>query len=47
VECVLGSRLEALRVDEVGRAAPLLESLERATVSLVSEIVPADTAPPS
>ena len=45
VECVLGSRLEALRVDDVGRCAPVLESLERATVSLVSGSELAGTAP--
>ena len=37
VECVLGSRLEAVRVDDPGRHVPALEALDRATVSLVAE----------
>ena len=37
VECVLGSRLEAIRVDDPERLAPALAALERATVSLVAE----------
>ena len=37
VECVLGSRLEAIRVDDPERFAPALGALERATVSLVAE----------
>ena len=37
VECVLGSRLEAIRVDDAARHAPALGTLERATVSLVAE----------
>ena len=37
VECVLGSRLEAIRVDDPARHAPALAGLERATVSLVAE----------
>ena len=51
VECVLGSRLEAIRVDDPERFAPALEALECATVSLVAETggaapVPApDSAP--
>ena len=36
-ECVLGSRLEAVPVDEPGRYAEALIGLERATVSLVAE----------
>ena len=40
MECVLGSRLEAVRVDDVGRHAPELEGLDRATVSLVAETGP-------
>ncbi len=37
VECVLGSRLEAIRVDDAARHAPALAMLDRATVSLVEE----------
>ena len=40
VECVLGSRLEAVRVDDLGRHAPALDGLERATVSLVADAGP-------
>ena len=43
VECVLGSRLEAIRVDDAARHAPALGALDRATVSLVWE---AGDAPP-
>ena len=43
VECVLGSRLEAIRVEDAGRHAPALAALDRATVSLVAE---PETAPP-
>ena len=44
VECVLGSRLEAIRVEDAGRHAPALAALDRATVSLVAE--PETAAPP-
>ena len=44
VECVLGSRLEAIRVDDTARHAPALAALDRATVSLVAE--PRSAAPP-
>ena len=37
VECVLGSRIEAIRVDDPGRYAAALGALDRATVSLVGE----------
>ena len=40
VECVLGSRLEAVRVEDTGRYAAALGALERATVSLVAEAGP-------
>ena len=40
VECVLGGRLEALRVDDVVRHAPVLNGLDRATVSLVAAADP-------
>ena len=43
VECVLGSRLEAIRVEDPARHAPALAALDRATVSLVAEF--ASTAP--
>ena len=43
VECVLGSRLEAIRVEDPGRYAPALAALDRATVSLVAE---PEAAPP-
>ena len=42
--CVLGSRLEAIRVEDAGRHAPALAALDRATVSLVAE--PETAAPP-
>ncbi len=44
VECVLGSRLEAIRVEDPARHAPALAGLDRATVSLVAD--PGSTAPP-
>ena len=37
VECVLGSRLEAIRVEDPARHAPALAGLDRATVSLVAD----------
>ena len=46
VECVLGSRLEAVRVDDTGRYAPALGALDRATVSLVADPRSAGPAPP-
>ena len=45
VECVLGSRLEAIRVEDPVHHAPALAALDRATVSLVGD--PGSTAPPS
>ena len=45
VECVLGSRLEAIRVEDAGRHAPALAALERATVSLVAEPGAAGSSP--
>ena len=36
VECVLGSRIEAVRVDELSRFEPAIASLDRAAVSLVA-----------
>ena len=45
VECVLGSRLEAIRVDDTARHAPALGALDRATVSLVAEPRSAAPAP--
>ena len=44
VECVLGSRLEAIRVEDPDRHAPALAALDRATVSLVAD--PGSAAPP-
>ena len=44
VECVLGSRIEAIRVEDAGRHAPALAVLDRATVSLVAE--PGTAGPP-
>ena len=44
VECVLGSRLEAIRVDDTAHHAPALAALDRATVSLVAG--PGRAAPP-
>ena len=44
VECVLGSRLEAIRVEDPAHHAPALAALDRATVSLVGD--PGSTAPP-
>ena len=46
VECVLGSRLEAVRVDDTGRYAPALGILDRATVSLVADPGSGGPAPP-
>ena len=43
VECVLGSRLEAFRVDNIARHGPALDALDRATVSLVED--PGSAAP--
>ena len=40
VECVLGSRIESVRVSDVERYAPALGGLERGAVSLVAEVVP-------
>ena len=37
VECVLGSRLEAIRVEDSARHAEALAALDRATVSVVSD----------
>ena len=45
VECVLGSRLEAVRVEDPGRYAPALAALDRAAVSLVAEPETAVPAP--
>ena len=45
VECVLGSRLEAIGVEDAGRHAPALAALERATVSLVAEPGAAGSSP--
>ena len=47
IECVLGSRLEAIRVDDPERFASALGALERASVSLVAETGAAapDSAP--
>ena len=47
VECVLGSRLEAIRVEDPGRHAPALAALDRATVSLVAEPRTAAGPPPA
>ena len=45
LECVLGSRLEAVRVDESGRFASAFATLDRAAVSLVEEPGRAAAAP--
>ena len=45
VECVLGSRIEAIQVDDAARYAPALGALERATVSLVAEPAAPGPAP--
>ncbi len=45
VECVLGSRLEAVRVEDPGRYAPAFAALDRAAVSLVAEPETAVPAP--
>ena len=45
VECVLGSRIEAIQVDDAARYAPALGALDRATVSLVAEPAASGPAP--